>query len=172
MSLGVAHVEFNLSSKTWEPLLEGRVRTWINKTMKCKGAEDGSILTLVITHELNLMWVVEKFTPAKGDLMEVAGETTFEGLEMPSYERAQELFTQFSKLHFETSTLPSIPTVTRELRRRTRSSFPRPLRCRPHFHSRSASLTWRTTRFASYLSQTSIRRHCPATTTMTVGSLS
>jgi hypothetical protein len=141
MSLGVAHIEFNLSSKTWEPLPEGRAKTWINRTMKCKGAEDGSILTLVITHELDLMWMVEKFTPAKGDLMEVAGGTTFEGLEMPSFKKAKELFTQFSELHFETGTLPSIPTVTRELRRRTRSSFPRPRRRRPHFHSRSASLS-------------------------------
>jgi hypothetical protein len=124
MSLGVAQVEFNLSSKGWEPLLEGKVKTWINKTFKCKGADDQSIITLVITHELDLMWLVEKFTPAKGDFIQVAEGTVFEGFELPSMKQAEELATKFFKLHFETRALPSMPSVTRELRRRTRSLFP------------------------------------------------
>ena len=171
MSLGVAQVEFNLSRKRWEPLLAGKAKTWINKTFKCKGADDHSIITLVITHELDLMWLVEKFTPAKGDFIQVAEGAVFEGVELPSMKKAQELAKQFFKLHFETRTLPSIPSVTRELRRQTRSLFPRPRRRRPHFHSRSASLTWRATSLTSCFSQTSMRRQCPASTIMTAGSL-
>ena len=131
MSLGVAQVEFNLPSNRWVSSPAGKVKTWINKTFKCKGADDQSIITLVITHDLDLMWVVEKFTPAKTDFIEVKDGTVFEGLEMPSKQKAQELVMQFFKLHCQTHSLPSIPSVNRELRRRTRSSFLRPRRRRP-----------------------------------------